>query len=77
MDAGTGGDVVTGRWLAAFAAVDIAALLPWRPRRTSVYASFGPHPVLSQNWLECEDHGFAGFVSVLEPGCGCTPTGGA
>ena len=37
---------MTARWLAAFAAADLVALLPWRPRRTSVYASFtDPEPV--------------------------------
>ena len=61
---------MTARLLAAFAALDLASrLLPRRPRPVDPFTAH----VLPQKWSRCERHRFAGFVSNLEPGCGCTP----
>lgn len=68
---------MSARWLAAvIAAVDLARYLPVPRRpRPAAPAPFTAH-VLPQKWRDCDVHGVQ-VVSTLEPGCGCTPTGGA
>lgn len=61
------------RLLAFVATVDLLGLLLRRPLPADPFTAH----VLPQKWSRCERHRFAGFVSNLEPGCGCTPTGGA
>ena len=63
---------MSARWVAAVA-VDLAALIPLR-RRKSPPARFDAH-VLPQWPVSCTVHGLQ-YASNLEPGCGCG-TGGA
>ena len=60
------------RLAAAFTVESLLVLRLPRRLRPASPAPFTAH-VLPQKWSRCERHHFAGFVSHIEPGCGCTP----
>lgn len=63
---------MTARWLAAAAAVDLAALLPRRRRAVPLYAGFDAgRPVVVQRFVVCAAHG-ARYTSTIEPTCECS-----